>query len=213
MALTEQLPWTQQVGTQWGQSPDFFGYEDYARNRRRGIGDEQILEYLQANPGKLRGHNVIDDPTGIYEHIRGRGQISKNWGDSADWFGHADAAQALKMGHTPLAIMEYMRANDASIRRRNKPGQYRHDTGQPGLYEQLSRGDLGELTTSSWDKFPTATVGRESPPSSQYIEGSDSVGTTASGVRRKYSPEALSGASSRGTTQLNRMFINQAHNI
>jgi len=46
------------IGTQYGASGEYFGHADYAGNIGAGYNPLQILDYLNANRGKLRGINV-----------------------------------------------------------------------------------------------------------------------------------------------------------
>ena len=56
------------ISTQYGQSTDFFGHQDYFKALSSGVTQLQIKQYLDANPGKLRGNNVRGGG-GLYDEI------------------------------------------------------------------------------------------------------------------------------------------------
>ena len=52
-----------------GNSADYFGHADYSEALSRGASRQQILRYLDANPGKLRAQNVKGGG-GLYDQIQ-----------------------------------------------------------------------------------------------------------------------------------------------
>lgn len=56
------------ISTQYGQSADYFGHADYEAAKRQGRSASEILSYLIANPGKLRGSNVSGGG-GLYDEV------------------------------------------------------------------------------------------------------------------------------------------------
>jgi monoamine oxidase len=43
------------ISTKFGQSPDFFGREDYLENLKRGVSSQEMLDFVKANPNLMRG--------------------------------------------------------------------------------------------------------------------------------------------------------------
>lgn len=43
------------ISTEFGQSPKFFGRLDYQENLKRGISSQDMLDFVAANPGLMRG--------------------------------------------------------------------------------------------------------------------------------------------------------------
>ena len=63
------------ISTEYGQSTEFFGHQDYYKALEKQLTNLQIKKYLDANMGKLRGVNVPGSATGVYELAsRGAGQ-------------------------------------------------------------------------------------------------------------------------------------------
>jgi hypothetical protein len=43
------------ISTEFGQSPEFFGREDYLQNLKRGVSSQAMLDFVKANPNLMRG--------------------------------------------------------------------------------------------------------------------------------------------------------------
>jgi hypothetical protein len=56
------------ISTEYGQSPTFFGHEDYWKNLEKGVSQKDILEYLDRTPSVLQGANV-KGKGGLYDQI------------------------------------------------------------------------------------------------------------------------------------------------
>lgn len=125
------------------------------------------------------------------------------WGQRADKFGHEDYRQLLSRGKSSKDMMNWFKGQNLGttgagiFSANNAPGAVNSGQwkGEWGLYDQIA--------ADAESAKPDFVAGK----------GSD-VANTASGIKRKRSQAAKSGASSRGTQQLARsMFINNAVNV
>ena len=105
-----------------GQSADYFGHADYSEALSRGASRQQILRYLDANPGKLREQNVKGGG-GLYDQIQreGAAAIGTHYGDYTlegrkDHFGAADYAGSRAAGATDLQIKNWLEQNPGTLR-------------------------------------------------------------------------------------------------
>lgn len=57
------------ITTGMGIDAKYFGGQDYIANRNAGVSDAEILQFLQQNPGRLRGRHQIGGG-GIYDQIK-----------------------------------------------------------------------------------------------------------------------------------------------
>ena len=57
------------ISTSYGQSADHFGGRDFLAARQLGYSDQEILNYLNKNPDKLRMQNVIGGG-GLYDNLK-----------------------------------------------------------------------------------------------------------------------------------------------
>jgi hypothetical protein len=53
----------------YGQSPDYFGGQDYEAAKAKGISDVDIFSFLEKNPGYVRNHNAPGGG-GLYDRLR-----------------------------------------------------------------------------------------------------------------------------------------------
>lgn len=58
-----------QISSRYGNSPDWFGHQDYIENRLQGVTDDQILSFLNNNRSLLREQNRQGQADGLYEQI------------------------------------------------------------------------------------------------------------------------------------------------
>jgi len=43
------------ISTEFGQSPKFFGREDYLQNLKRGVSSQEMLDFVETNPNLMKG--------------------------------------------------------------------------------------------------------------------------------------------------------------
>jgi hypothetical protein len=136
------------ISSSFGQSPEFFGHEDYFRNLEAGYSPTEIKEFVGKNVGLLRGENVPGQG-GLYDQLmRGSvptvgfsgdalrqqqqmSKISSAYGDSPDYFGHADLDAARQKGVSDTDVKQFLDQNIAMLRGTNVPGG-------GGVYDMVS---------------------------------------------------------------------------
>lgn len=136
------------ISSSFGQSPDFFGHEDYFRNLESGYSPTEIKEFVGKNVGLLRGENA-PGKGGLYDQLmRGSvpttgfsgdalrqqqqtSKISSAYGGSPDFFGHADLDAARQKGVADTDVKKFLDQNIAMLRGTNVPGG-------GGVYDMVS---------------------------------------------------------------------------
>jgi hypothetical protein len=127
------------ISSSFGQSPEFFGHEDYFRNLEAGYSPTEIKEFVGKNVGLLRGENVPGQG-GLYDQLmRGSvpttgfsgdalrqqqqmSKISSAYGESPDFFGQADLDAARQKGVADTDVKKFLDQNIAMLRGTNVPG-------------------------------------------------------------------------------------------
>ena len=139
-----------------GKSADYFGHADYNEALSRGASRQQILRYLDANPGVLRAQNVKGGG-GLYDQIRKEGAdaIGTHYGDKTQegtnqFFGAADYAGSRAAGATDLQIQNWLQANPDTLRGGNTFESLKAGYGG-GNYGAGTQGTYGQ----SWQPFNT----------------------------------------------------------
>ena len=147
------------ISSQYGQSPAYFGHEDYFRNLESGTTPTQIKEFLDKNINLLRGGNVPGGG-GLYDQITagnvptlgssgaaayqeqqpkpqvassaGGGSFSTQYGQSAEYIGHKDVEAAKAGGMSNEQVAQILRSNIGKLRGGNVPGM-------GGLYDEYAQ--------------------------------------------------------------------------
>ena len=201
-------------------NPNYFGIKDYKANRPY-FSNLQIKEYLDANRGVVNAYGGEQ----LYNKIAGIGTPGTGWGRNKSKFGKDDLAFNRNLGWTDREIGDYLRANQGVLADHNRTGFQAPN--EPGYRNTILQDQVGSSNANWWTALNStnpkksepepvaANPEKSGPAATEYYntQGSSDIGTTASGVKRKYSPAAKTGASSLGTKQLNRLFINQAVNV
>lgn len=139
-----------------GASADYFGHADYSEALSRGATRQQILAYLDANPGKLRGSNP-KGKGGLYDQIakEGADAIGTHYGDYTlegrkDYFGAADYAGSRAAGATDLQIKNWLAQNPGTLRGGNTYESLKSDYGS-GFWGSGTTGTGAQAT--GWKPF------------------------------------------------------------
>jgi len=139
------------ISTEYGQSPTFFGHEDYWKNLEKGVSQKDILSYLEQNPNVLQGANV-KGKGGLYDQIVGGKviypntaapapaptpavKISTEYGQSPTFFGHEDYWKNLEKGVSQKEILDYLDRTPDVLQGANVKGK-------GGLYDQIISGKV-----------------------------------------------------------------------
>lgn len=143
-----------QISSQYGESPAYFGHEDYWRNIEKGATPTQVKEFLDQNINLLRGQNV-PGAGGLYDQLTSNNvptlgstgssyyqqqqpaqkpapSYSISAGASSEYLGHADVEQAKAQGASNQDIARWIATNTSKLRGRNVPGA-------GGLYDEYAR--------------------------------------------------------------------------
>lgn len=127
------------ISSSFGQSPEFFGHEDYFRNLEAGYSPTEIREFVGKNVGLLRGEN-IPGKGGLFDQLmkgsvpttgfsgdalrqqQQMSKISSAYGESPDFFGQADLDAARQKGVADTDVKKFLDQNIAMLRGTNVPG-------------------------------------------------------------------------------------------
>lgn len=145
------------IPIQYGQSPLYFGGEDYNKAKEQGYTDAEILAWMNANKDKLQGANVPGGG-GLYDNVQKAAaasterRISTEYGATADYFGREDYNQAKAKGFTDAEILDWMNRNTDKIQPANAPGG-------GGLYDSISKAATPATPQEDIGAYPQQQLG------------------------------------------------------
>lgn len=181
------------ISTQYGNSPDRFGHADYEAARRSGKSDQEILAFLNQQPGVLAGNNSRG-AGGLYDEIASRvsqssqpresspppqpaappPKYSTGAGASSDLFGHADYQAALNSGASDQEILDFLNQRKDLLGGNNRPGG-------GGLYDEIQ----GRVSAKSYERSFQDTLKRYQDQLYEAQKERDSAKATAEDAKAK----------------------------